>query len=385
MNELAPQILGNIDASDAAPALQQILLAVDATTILAITDAKGTILHVNDKFCEISKFSREELVGENHRIVQSGYHEKSFFVEMWKTISSGKTWNGEIKNRAKDGSHYWVETSIVPFLDDNNKPHRYAAIRKDITDKKNLSEQIAEERAKSINSEKMAALGEMAAGIAHEVGNPLAAMRGRVEMLMAKVGSGNASNNDVSSSAKTILDLIDRTTKIIRGLRAYARDASKDPMAIANIYTLVDETLEFSMNRLKENRIELIKEFSNKPLQVICREAEIGQVLVNLINNACDILKECEQRKIKVRVYPDAEDVVVEVEDTGPGVPIEVRNSMFNPFFTTKAAGKGTGLGLSISKRIMDSHSGNLHLLEKDQTCFQFRWPISRESAEGKI
>src|SRR5947208_15119799 len=207
--------------------LADIKFALDQSTIVAITDQRGIINYVNDEFCRISKYSREELLGQDHRIINSGYHPKEFIRNLWTTIGSGRVWKGEIRNRAKDGSIYWVDTRIVPFLNSEGRPYQYVAIRHDITQRKLAEEQILQQAAELQRAAQLSFVGELAAGLAHEIKNPLAGIQGAVDILIRRRDKNDPERealegmrHEVQRIDSTVRALLDRARPRLVSVRA---------------------------------------------------------------------------------------------------------------------------------------------------------------------
>src|SRR5688572_352033 len=207
--------------------------ALDHAAIVATTDVTGRITYANDKFCEISGYSREELIGQDHRIVNSGHHPKPFIRDLWVTIASGRVWHGELRNRAKDGRFYWVDTTIVPFLNAGGKPYQYIAIRADITARKAAEERLADQAA-------LARVGQIAAMVAHEVRNPLAGIKGAVQILQSRRASGDPELQVMQD----ITARIDALSELINDLMLFARPRPLQ-LGPVNLRTLVDEATAF--------------------------------------------------------------------------------------------------------------------------------------------
>jgi len=318
--------------------------ALDHAAIVATTDVTGRITYANDTFCRISGYSREELLGQDHRIVNSGYHSKAFIRELWRTIAGGHVWHGEIRNRAKDGRIYWVDTTIVPFLDDRGKPYQYIAIRSDITARKVAEEKLVEQGA-------LAQVGQMAAMVAHEVRNPLAGIKGAVQVLLSRRRPDDAERQVLGD----IVGRIDALSELINDLMLYARPRAPriGPTALRS---LVDNALAAVRRDASTASIEMVVDGEEVEAAV---DAELVRAaLLNVVLNAAQALGGAGRIDVVLRTSGD--NAVIEVRDTGPGIPPEMRDRVFEPFFTTKT--RGGGLGLAVARRTAELHGGALAL-----------------------
>ena len=336
--------------------------AIDEAAIVAITDSKGVITYVNDKFCEISKYARDELIGNTHRIINSGFHTKEFFIEMWATITKGQVWEGEIRNRAKDGTFYWVNTTIVPFLDANKKPERYVAVRYDVTKRISAEENLKIEARKLALSNKE--LQDFATVAAHDLQEPIRKIQSFADRLRSK--SNSTLDAETIDYLERIQNSSHRMQNLIKDLLNYSRVSTKiqqfAPIDLNLILTQVISDLEIRLEKT-QGKIECgeLPIIDADPLQMT-------QLFLNLINNALKFHKPDVPPVVKIssRIIKSLGNASVTCEitvaDNGIGFDEKYRDRIFTIFqrLHGRQEYEGTGIGLSICRKIAERHGGDI-------------------------
>jgi len=320
-----------------------IKFALDQSSIVAFTDAKGIITSVNEKFCEISKYSREEILGRDHNILNSGFHSKEFFKNLWRTIGSGNVWKGEIRNKAKDGTFYWVDTTIVPFLNDQGKPYQYLAIRNDITERKRTEEVLHRQ-------DKLAAVGQLAAGVAHEIRNPLTSMKGYAEFLQL-----DEKDPERLEFLRIILDEIERVNTIVEDFMVLAKPKAVE-LEEKNVVPVIKNVVSLLEFEARKKNVRLTFDCNQDIIQIECDENRLKQVFLNFIKNGIEAMPNGGELHVKTIIHDN--NVQISIQDTGVGISKEKLKKLGEPFYTTKK--NGNGLGLMVSFKIIESHNGKV-------------------------
>jgi signal transduction histidine kinase len=263
---------------------------------------------------------------------------------LWRTIASGRVWHGELRNRAKDGHFYWVDTTIVPFLDDRGKPYQYIAIRSDISARKAAEEALVRQAA-------LAQVGQMAAVVAHEVRNPLAGIKGAMQILTSRRQAGDQE----LAVMRDIVARIDSLGELIDDLMMFARPR---PLRLEtlDLRNLIDQAIVM----VRRDPVSAHKAIAVRGETVtLTGDAElIRATLLNLLLNSAQAIG--DRGHIDVRTVVSGEWACIEIKDNGPGIPPDLRTRVLEPFFTTKA--RGGGLGLPIARRTAELHGGGLTL-----------------------
>lgn len=324
--------------------LEDFKRALDHAAIVATTDVTGRITYVNDRFCDISGYAREELLGQDHRIINSGYHPKEFIRDLWHTIANGRVWHGELRNRAKDGHFYWVDTTIVPFLDDRGKPYQYIAVRADITARKAAEAQLAQQAA-------LARVGQMAAVVAHEVRNPLAGIKGAIQILISRRRAGDTE----LPVMRDIISRIDALSELINDLMLFARPRPPR-LAPVELRPLLQDAVAVARRDPAGEAMRIA--MSGDDVSATVDGEMVRATVLNLLLNSAQAMP--GGGDIRVTLGRGDGLATIEVRDSGPGIPPEIRDQVFEPFFTTKA--RGGGLGLPIARRTAELHGGTIAL-----------------------
>jgi PAS domain S-box-containing protein len=360
--------------------------ALDEHALVAITDQRGIITFVNEKFCVVSKYSREELHGQDHRLVNSGLHSKEFIRDLWTTIAQGRIWKGEMRNRAKDGTFYWVDTTIVPFLGADGKPAQYVAIRTDITERKQAEARLEKMHRELLDISRQAGMAEVAAAVLHNVGNVLNSVNVASNCVATSLRNSKATSlvrvaamlreheadlgaffstdararqlpgflaqlaDHLAGERATALGELEHLQKNIEHIKEIvARQQSYAKVSglteTVQIADLVEDTLRMNAETFAHHSLRVVRDFTDVP-QVAVEKHKVLQILVNLVRNAkhaCDATERLD-KTMTVRIFNGGETVKIAVADNGIGIPPENLVRIFNHGFTTKRDGHGFGL-----------------------------------------
>ncbi|HNI97318.1 MAG TPA: ATP-binding protein [Leptospiraceae bacterium] len=331
--------------------------AVCSASIVSESDLNGRITAVNDKFCKVTGYSEDELIGQSHNIVNSGFHSKDFFQEIWNTISNGFIWRGEIRNRKKNGEFYWVDSFIIPLLDENEKPIKYISIRNDITDKKRNEEQLIDQKDKAqrLSRQKIEILSMMS----HEIRNPLNSILGITELLL---------DSDLKAEQLKMVSNLKFTADNLIGLVNNILDSHKIKSGkltleetVFNLELLLKNIIDSLYVKARQKNNELVLEVDPQlPRQMMGDPLRLFQIFMNLLSNS---IKFTENGYVKTKVYissetDDAVTVFAEVSDNGIGIPSDKLDTIFETYsqaeISTSRKFGGTGLGLSIVKSLLE-------------------------------
>ncbi len=411
--------------------LQRQIFAVDQHVVVGVTDPQGRIQYANERLCEMSGYDFEELLGQKFSMLKSGIHEPGEYANLWNTILTGHVWNGELCNRRKDGGLYWENVTIVPIHDEYGNLIQFISVSTDITRIKHaemelqLANEFLEQRVKErtqelsklleelnaaqgqlLQSEKMASIGQLAAGVAHEINNPIGYVYSNLGTLekylqdfvsvidaYETLDAGGAAEmfSEVRALKKEIdfdflkedvialmgesREGITRVKKIVQDLKDFSHVEGGDDWQLADIRKGMKSTLNIVWNELKYKAV-INQDMGDIP-DVECLPSQLNQVFMNLLVNAGHAIE--ERGEISIRMGREGEGKIwVEVEDSGKGIPAENLERIFDPFFTTKPIGQGTGLGLSLSYGIIQKHHGSIEVRSEvgKGTVFRILLPI---------
>ena len=349
--------------------------ALDRSTMVTITDADGILLYVNELFCKTTKYSKDELVGKKqNEMLNSNFHDKAFYDDIWNTLKKGDAWKGDVKNKAKDGSFFWTLTTIMPFLDENGKPYKFIAIRRDITTKVEadqklkvtLAENVMQKdeiqdqyvKLQDVQKEKE----EFVAMITHDLKQPLVPISGNAEMLAnPKMGQLNEMQmecvNAIQAQASLQLSMIENlisAQKLGSGSMKYDIDE-------ISTKGILGDCIKIHSPIMADKHIEYF-DSSTIDVRIMADKRRLLESFTNIIQNAHDFVP--EKGKIEIGVTEGDNEVTFFVKDNGEGIPKEKQDIIFQKYGQVESTAQrkfgGTGLGLAVSQELVEGMKGKI-------------------------
>ncbi len=383
----------NTEKEELSEDLKDLSTYFDRYVIASKTDLNGRIIYASERFCKISGYKPEELIGKTHAIVRHPDTPKELYQKMWERISNDKTWAGELKNRKKNGGFYWVKAVVMPLYNHHGEKVGYTSIRHDITDKKKIEElnrtlekRVAEEVAKNrekdkqmLHQSRLAQMGEMISMIAHQWRQPLSAISSSSLAINIKAKLGKLDKETAIELSDKISEYSQHLSSTIDDFREFFKpNRGKEETTYEELIRSALSIVEVS---LKNKNIEIILDFEcNETL--LTYPNELKQVILNLIKNAEDAIVErgVENPHIEISTYRDGDEAVLQIHDNAGGVPENIIDKIFDPYFSTKLEKNGTGLGLYMSKTIIEEHCGGTLRVENSSkgALFTVRLELNR-------
>ena len=351
-----------------------------AAEYVLTTDIEGRITYVNPAFEKITGYTRDEAIGRRPSLLQSGRHDKAFYGRMWRTLTAGLVWRGQLVNRRKDGSLYSEEATISPVKAEDGRIVSYVAVKRDVTEAVELEERLR-------HAQKMEAVGRLAGGVAHDFNNILTTITGYADLLLTGLGE----EDPRAAEVREILAAARRATGLTRQLLTFSRKQVISPRRVS--LNAVVENIHAMLRPLIGEDIQLVYELEKDLWPVLADTGQIEQVILNLSVNARDAMPAggtltfhtCNLHRAVAPPGLSASTtdfVVLTVRDTGIGMNEEVRSHLFEPFFTTKKPGAGTGLGLATVYGIVNMSHGNVEVSSEPSKGTEFRLYFPRVSGD---
>jgi PAS domain S-box-containing protein len=370
---------------NAEQALRKLTQAVEQSPAMTIiTDLDGNIEYINPRFTAVTGYTPREVVGKNLRFLKSGVMPDEDYDAMWSAIKSGLEWQSEIANRKKNGELYWELLSMSPITGPGGAATHFLAVSEDITARKKIEHEIRQRRNELAHAGRVIIMGEMATSLAHELNQPLTVISGCAQVCTDALRTGGESNRSVEDAVEQIAEQAERATSIIRSIRGFVQKQEPRRSAI-NVNDVIGGVLDLLSSDSREHRAIIKLEFDDHLPPVMADPAQIQQVILNLAHNGLEAMTGVHSpiRQLTIRTSANGHDAVTTtVIDTGCGIRSDVREWIYEPFFSTKST--GLGMGLSISRSIIEGHGGRLWVASEGQngTEFCFSLPVTAETTE---